>query len=236
MTEFAFDGSNSDVGLLVGVNGLARHAPHWLDRVAVALGEYGVAAAVVVLLAWTWWRVARRQADDPPGAVAGVAWAGVAALVALALSVPIRSLVQRPRPFEVRPDLYVLLRGTSRFSFVNGQATLAMAVGVGLFLVHRRAGLVAVGLAVLQGFLRVYMGVDYPTDVIGGYALGTATTLLLAPLAMLGLVPLARVLDRGRWRALVRSGRTARLRPAGGAGGAARSAAPLPSCGEDLAA
>jgi undecaprenyl-diphosphatase len=34
------------------------------------------------------------------------------------------------------------------------------------------------------------MGVHYPTDVVGGFALGTAVALLLAPLAMALLTPL----------------------------------------------
>ncbi|MDI5967691.1 phosphatase PAP2 family protein [Streptomyces sp. SL13] len=205
MNELAFDGSNPDVGLLVRINDLAARSPHWVDRVVTFLGEYGLTAALLGLLVWCWWRVARRTAQDAPAAVAGAAWAGTAAVVAWLLSMPIRDVVQRPGPMDDQDGLYVLLRGTSKFSFVSGHSTLAMAIGVGLFLVHRKAGLLGIGLAVAQGFARVWMGVNYPTDVIGGFALGTATALLLAPLAQLGLVPLARVLDRGRLRVLVRA-------------------------------
>ncbi|MFC7469610.1 phosphatase PAP2 family protein [Actinomadura keratinilytica] len=56
-----------------------------------------------------------------------------------------------------------------------------MALAVGLFIAHRRAGLAGIALAALLGFSRVYLGVHYPTDVIGGLALGTAVTLLLSP-------------------------------------------------------
>lgn len=205
MTELAFDGSNPDVGLLYKINALAGDAPHWLDRGVAFLGEYGLLVAVAGLLVWSWWQVARRRPDDASTAVAGVMWAGLAAVVAMLLSIPIRDVVQRPRPFDDQSDLHVLLRGTSKFSFVNDHSTLAMAVGVGLFMVHRKAGLIGVALAVLEGFTRVFMGVNYPTDVIGGFALGTATALLLAPLAMLGLVPLARLLERGRAGVLVRA-------------------------------
>jgi undecaprenyl-diphosphatase len=204
MTEFAFDGSNPDVGLLHTVNGLLGALPHWADGPVGFLGEYGLLLAVIALLGWTWWRVARWRVDDAPSAVAGVAWAGLAGLIAVALSVPIRHIVHRPRPFEDQRDLHVLLRDTSKFSFVSDHSTLAMAVGVGLFMVHRKAGLLGVGLALLEGFTRVLMGDNYPTDVIGGFALGTATALLFAPLALLGLVPLARTLERGRAAVLVR--------------------------------
>ncbi|WP_157876200.1 phosphatase PAP2 family protein, partial [Streptacidiphilus griseoplanus] len=61
---------------------------------------------------------------------------------------------------------------------------------------ERRLGLLAVVLALLEGFCRVYMGVHYPTDVLGGYALGTAVVLLLAPPATALLVPLCRAVAR----------------------------------------
>jgi undecaprenyl-diphosphatase len=40
------------------------------------------------------------------------------------------------------------------------------------------------------------MGVHYPTDVIGGFALGTAVVLLLSPLAMALLTPVVRAVER----------------------------------------
>jgi undecaprenyl-diphosphatase len=46
------------------------------------------------------------------------------------------------------------------------------------------------------------MGVHYPTDVVGGFALGTAVALLLSPLAMALLAPLMKAVERspkGAW-------------------------------------
>ena len=40
------------------------------------------------------------------------------------------------------------------------------------------------------------MGVHYPTDVIGGFALGTAVVLLLSPLAMALLTPVVAAVER----------------------------------------
>jgi undecaprenyl-diphosphatase len=213
MNELAFDGQNPDVGLLYNINDLARYAPAWLDRAVEFLGQYGLVAAVAVLLLVSWWRVARRQGDDAPSAVAGVVWAGLAGLIAVLLNVPVRGLVQRPRPAVDHQNLDVLQHGASGFSFVSDHSALTMAVGVGLFMVNRRAGLTGIALAMLEGFTRVFVGVHYPTDVIGGFALGTATALLLAPLAMLLLGPLMSALARTRAAALVRSAKPVR-RPA----------------------
>jgi undecaprenyl-diphosphatase len=201
--EFALDGSNPDVGLLREVNGLAREAPSWLDHLVSVAGEYGLVVLVVLLAGWCWWRTARRS-EDAPAAVAGVLWSGLAAWIALLLNIPLRNLVGRARPFVDHDGLDVLVRGETGFSFVSDHATLTMAVAIGLFLVSRRIGVVAILVAVADGFCRVYVGVHYPTDVIGGYALGTAVALLLAPLAMALLTPVTGAVARSRVGRLVR--------------------------------
>src|SRR5438309_6995048 len=121
MAVLAFDGANPDTGLLYNINDLARAAPGWLDRAVVFLGRYGLIAAMALLVLWCWWRVARRQGEDAPTAVAGVAWAVIAAGIALALNIPIRGLVQRPRPFVDNENLDVLLHGRMGFSFASSQ-------------------------------------------------------------------------------------------------------------------
>ncbi|MDT9693254.1 phosphatase PAP2 family protein [Streptomyces sp. P9(2023)] len=207
MAGLASDGSNADVSLLYDINGLARDAPPWFDRVMGFVGEYGIMLALVLVALWCWWSVRRRGTlTDSVSAVAALVWAPLAAGVALLVNIPIRGFVERPRPFNEHQGLDVLVAGKTDFSFVSDHATLAMAIGVGVFVAHRRFGLVAIALAFAEGFCRVYMGVHYPTDVIGGFALGTAVALLLAPVAHALLTPVVAAIARSRRGArLVRS-------------------------------
>ncbi|MEU3610134.1 phosphatase PAP2 family protein [Streptomyces sp. NPDC035033] len=209
MAELASDGSSPDVGLLYDINGLARDAPPWFDRVMEFTGEYGIMLAMVLVVLWCWWSVRRRGAfADSVSAVAALVWAPLAAGVALLVNIPIRGFVERPRPFVDHDGLEVLVEGKTDFSFVSDHATMAMAIAVAVFVAHRRFGLAAIGLALAEGFARVYMGVHYPTDVIGGLALGTAVALLLAPLTLALLTPLVSAASRSRRGArLVRSRR-----------------------------
>jgi undecaprenyl-diphosphatase len=197
MAGLAESGSNPDVDLLYDINGLAKDAPHWFDRVMEFVGEWGLLLAMVLLVVWCWWSVRRRGgADEAASSVAALVWAPLAAGIAVLVNVPIRGFVERPRPFVDHQGLDVLVTGKSDYSFVSDHATLTMAMAVALFVANRRFGLAGLGLALLEGFCRVYMGVHYPTDVIGGFALGTAVALLLSPLATALLTPLMKAVDR----------------------------------------
>ncbi|MFI9721247.1 phosphatase PAP2 family protein [Streptomyces sp. NPDC052396] len=201
-------GANPDVSLLYDINGLAKDAPGWFDHTMAFVGEYGIVLGMAVLMAVAWWSV-RRDRDSASG-MAALLWAPLAAGLALLVNMPIRDFVRRPRPALQHQGLDLLVKGKTDFSFVSDHATLTMALGVGLFVAHRRYGLIGIGLAFLEAFCRVFMGVHYPTDVIGGLALGTAVVLLLAPVAMMLLTPVVRRIGVSRAAPLVRS----RRRPA----------------------
>ncbi|MET9456426.1 phosphatase PAP2 family protein [Streptomyces canus] len=202
MAVLAESGSNPDVDLLYDINGLAKDAPHWFDRVMEYVGEYGILLGMVLLILWCWWTGRRRGGEDAASSVAALVWAPLAAALAVLVNVPIRGFVERPRPFRTHEGLEVLVSGKTDYSFVSDHATITMAMAAGLFVVNRKFGLFGIALALLEGFCRVYMGVHYPTDVIGGFALGTAVALLLSPLAMALLTPVMKAVEgssKGAW-------------------------------------
>ncbi|MFF3909569.1 phosphatase PAP2 family protein [Streptomyces sp. NPDC001848] len=207
MAGLAESGSNPDVDLLYDINGLAKEAPHWFDRVMAFVGEWGLLLAMVLLVLWCWTSVRRRGGENAAASVAAIVWAPLAAGIGVLVNVPIRGFVDRPRPFVDHQGLDVLVTGKTDYSFVSDHATLTMAMAVGLFVANRKFGLLGLGLALLEGFCRVYMGVHYPTDVIGGFALGTAVALLLSPLATALLTPVMKAVERSP-----RAGRLIRAR------------------------
>ncbi|MET8983316.1 phosphatase PAP2 family protein [Streptomyces sp. NPDC004539] len=213
MAGLADSGSNLDVDLLYDINGLAKDAPHWFDRIVGFVGEYGLLFGMILLIVWCWWTVRRRaaSAEEAASSVAALVWAPLAAGVAELINVPIRGFVERPRPFNDHQGLEVLVSGKTDYSFVSDHATIMMAMGVALFVADRRFGVWGLVLGFLGGVCRIYMGVHYPTDVIGGFALGTAVALLLSPLASALLTPVLKSVERSpRVGWLVRS-RAARV-------------------------
>jgi undecaprenyl-diphosphatase len=195
MAGLAESGSNPDVDLLYDINGLAKNAPHWFDRAMGFLGDYGLLLAMVLLVVWCWWSVRRQGGEDAASSMAALVWAPLAAGLAVLVNVPIRGFVQRPRPFANHQGLDVLVTGRTGYSFVSDHATLTMAMAIALFVANRKFGLIGLGLALFEGFCRVYMGLHYPTDIVGGFALGTAVALLLSPLATALLTPLTKAIE-----------------------------------------
>ena len=197
MAGLATSGSNPDVSLLYDINHLARATPGWLDRAVALLADYGLPLGLLVLVVLCWWTERRRAGSTDAAVVsaAAVVWAPLAAAVAVLVNMPIRDFVRRPRPAVDHEGVEELVPGHG-FSFVSDHATLAMAVAAGLFVASRRFGLTGLGIAVAEGFCRVFLGVQYPTDVVGGFALGTAVALLLSPLATVALTPLVRAVAR----------------------------------------
>ena len=127
-------------------------------------------------------------------------WYTAAALSGWALYALAKLAVQRPRP-HVIPRL---MHGGGWYSYPSGHSMLAPIIfGLGIIVwaapwpspALRRAALtLAALLALAIGFSRVYIGVHYPSDVVGGLLLGTAWSAL----AML-------------WWERLRAGRTAEL-------------------------
>ena len=111
-------------------------------------------------------------------------WYAAAALSGWALSGLAKLAVQRPRP-HVIPRL---MHGAGWFSYPSGHSMLAPIIfGLGIIVwaapwpspALRRAALVLAALFALSiGFSRVYLGVHYPSDVLGGLLLGTAWSAL----------------------------------------------------------
>ncbi len=93
------------------------------------------------------------------------------------LATVLKALVARPRPFERLEQADPLIGGTVSHSFPSGHAATSFAGAVLLALLVRRAAPFLFLLAVAISFSRVYVGVHYPLDVVGGAALGTAVAL-----------------------------------------------------------
>ena len=86
----------------------------------------------------------------------------------------LKPVVDRPRPFEVDSSLTVIDARPVTRSFPSGHAAMAVAYAVGGSRMIPGSAWVWWTLAVIVAVSRVYIGVHWPSDVIGGAVLGLA--------------------------------------------------------------
>jgi membrane-associated phospholipid phosphatase len=155
----------------------AVHRTAFQSAVAINVTALGSAPVIVIVAVIA---AAYAVAAGRPRVVVALAWTPLAFL----LDSAIKLLVRHPRPsvamIALPPD----------FSFPSGHAVAASALYVTLALlaagVERRAGprrlLIASGVlvALLVAWSRVYLGVHYLSDVVGGLLLGTAGAIVAA--------------------------------------------------------
>ena len=143
----------------------------------------------------------------------GVVAAGFSALLALGAAQIIAHIWERPRPYIAHPgDAHLFIAASHDPSFPSDHATAAFAIAVALLLRHRKAGILAIVMAVTLCVARVAVGTHYPGDVLGGALLGSAAALVLwHPVVRRPLHDLGDWVGRVYETILFRSFRTARL-------------------------
>ncbi|MFE2477270.1 phosphatase PAP2 family protein [Streptomyces sp. NPDC059389] len=167
-------------GLYRDITGSARSAPGWVQSAFEVWTEYGLLLFGLLFIA-VWWR-ARTQAG--PRAVALAVAAPLATALAYAASELVKSAVDEERPCRAVAGAaasLVACPAPGDWSFPSNHSAIAGAAAVALALAVRRLALLAVPLAVLMAFSRVFVGVHYPHDALAGLLLGGALAALAVP-------------------------------------------------------
>ena len=148
------------------------HSGPFLDRLAegiTMLGESYLFIAVITLIYWT---VSKKK-----GFILTAVF-----LYSSVLNNLLKILFHTPRPFEVLDGIRgKRLETATGYSFPSGHTQSAAAFFTSLALLVRRAWAVAAAavLMLAVGISRVYLGVHWPADVLGGLVLGTGTAWFL---------------------------------------------------------
>jgi membrane-associated phospholipid phosphatase len=104
---------------------------------------------------------------------------GTALLVSGAVTLILKKLVNRPRPFTTYPDIEKLTSGGSG-SFPSGHTSMAFATATSLSLVYPKWYVIAPSFlwASTVAYSRMDLGVHYPSDILGGVVVGTLSAYL----------------------------------------------------------
>jgi len=164
-----------DSAIVLWLNGFVGRLP-WLDRAAaLVVNDYFIPICLGLVLVGLWFS-GHSEAERERGQRAAAEAAVGLGFANLALAV-MNYFYYRPRPF-VEHELRLLFYQPPDSSFPSNPAAVGFALAVGVALTHRRVGLLMLLLALVWAFARVYSGINYPTDLLAGAALGTVCPLL----------------------------------------------------------
>lgn len=80
----------------------------------------------------------------------------------------IRFFYHRPRPFLVL-DFTPLIEEINKGAFPSGHAAFYFALALPVFLINKKWGWYFMGGAFLMGLARIFVGVHWPLDILGGF-------------------------------------------------------------------
>lgn len=104
---------------------------------------------------------------------------GVALIIGFVVcNLVLKNVVGRIRPYDFNEGIALLIKSPSDFSFPSGHTTASFEGAVSILLYNKKLGIVAVIIATLIAFSRLYLYVHYPTDVLFGALLGTGIAFL----------------------------------------------------------
>jgi undecaprenyl-diphosphatase len=149
----------------------AGSAPHpQLLWIASVIAE-GSSWACVAIMAWVVWRKPAQRSY----CMATLAAAAVAAIAAHMLANAINS----PRPFMIGLSPAHIVHG-ARGSMPSAHASVMFTVALVLCLrpALQKAGLAILAIAAATGWARIYVGVHFPFDILGGLLLAVVITAL----------------------------------------------------------
>jgi undecaprenyl-diphosphatase len=104
----------------------------------------------------------------------------IAVVIALAVGMAAGQLYYEARPFVSDTGTRLLISHKADNGFPSDHALVGFAVAGALFAWRWKAGVAAVFAALLIGLARIFVGVHWPLDIVGGAAIGIVAGGLVA--------------------------------------------------------
>lgn len=145
------------------------HRP-WLDSFMVAvtsLGDHGLAGILLGMVLFCIKRTRKMGAAILLSIMLGF----------LAGNIVLKNLFARQRPCWMDTTIPLLVKNPWDYSFPSGHTMVSFEVAVSVFLMNKPWGKIALAVAALVAFSRLYLFVHFPSDVLAGVALAAGLAL-----------------------------------------------------------
>ena len=162
--------TNVDLSILLWIQDNLR------SEYATALMYHVTSMGSIVLSVMAWYFIIKGGRSEK---IAGIAVLTSCVLEIAIVNGVLKNLIARPRPFVTFDEVVPLANILSEHSFPSGHTALVFSMAFVIYkLFPAIYGNVALVIACLVGFSRVYLGVHYPSDVIAGVIIGWFVSLV----------------------------------------------------------
>jgi undecaprenyl-diphosphatase len=157
---------NWDYQIFTYVNGFAG-SNRILDETMIFIARWGI-FLYLLLLAW----LCTKKEKRTDRRLKLIVRTGLAAVAALAINMLVGMVYFRPRPFVLHQVNLLVGSSPDDASFPSDHTAFAAAFTAALFDKDRGLAVFLAVFTVVLGISRVYVGVHYPFDVLGGICTG----------------------------------------------------------------
>jgi len=92
----------------------------------------------------------------------------------------IRFFYHRPRPYIVLESAQKIISENKDFSsFPSGHAAFFFALAMGIYFYNKKLGILFFIATILMGIARIFVGVHWPTDILGGAIIGIIFSVII---------------------------------------------------------
>lgn len=168
----------TDTSVFLWINGLAGRVAVIDEFLKGISNDYFAIITACLVLVWLWFGTrdsAQRERNQRTVMLAMTSMG-----IASALMVLCNNFYFRTRPFDNLPasSIHLLFYKPTDSSFPSNLAAVLFAIAIPVFIKNRKYGSWLLALATLSSFGRVYMGVHYPLDIVGGAAVAALAVII----------------------------------------------------------
>lgn len=164
----------SDTSVFLWINGLAGHVRFFDEFFKGISNDYFALIVSCLVVVWLWFGAGdadKRDRDQRTVFITMISIGMASAAMAI-----INDHYFRARPFNVLPpgSVHLLFYKPTDSSFPSNFAAVIFSIALPVFIRNRKYGAWLLALAVISSFGRVYVGIHYPLDILGGLGVGVA--------------------------------------------------------------
>jgi len=162
-----------DLFLFQKINSLA-HTSKVLDWIGIFLAEYALYVVGILFLILLIWKKNRLM----------IISAGISVVLSrLVVAEIIKIFSHRARPYVSLEAINKLVLENGDFkSFPSGHATIFFAIAMAIYFFNKKLGIIFFISAIIISIARIFVGIHWPSDIIGGAVIGIISAVVISKL------------------------------------------------------